>query len=69
MMSSMGAGFPAFSEAFSTGRGFGWHQRTAEHWHGTDAFTQVALPTELIAAAIGAAVRCAGGVGGGRFGR
>ena len=41
-----------FSEAFSTGRGFGWHQRTAEHWHGTDAFTRVALPTDLIAAAI-----------------
>ena len=48
MMSSMGEGFGAFSEAFSTGRGFGWHQRTAEHWHGTDAFTRVALPTELI---------------------
>jgi hypothetical protein len=52
MMSSMGERFGAFSEAFSTGRGFGWHQRTAEHWHGTDAFTRVALPTDLIAAAI-----------------
>ena len=52
MMSSMGEGFGAFSEAFSTGQGFGWHQRSAEHWHGTDAFTRVALPTELIAAAI-----------------
>ena len=54
MMSSMGAGFPAFSQAFSAGRGFGWHERTAEHWHGTDSFTQVALPTELIATAISA---------------
>jgi ubiquinone/menaquinone biosynthesis C-methylase UbiE len=53
MMSSMGEGFDDFSEAFSTGRGYGWHQRTANHWHGTDAFTKVALPTELIAAAIG----------------
>ena len=53
MLSSMGAGFGAFSEAFSTGRGFGWHERTAEHWHGTDSFTRIALPTELIAAAIG----------------
>ena len=44
MMSSIGEGFAAFSEAFSTGRGFGWHQRTADHWHGTDAFTRVALP-------------------------
>jgi 2-polyprenyl-3-methyl-5-hydroxy-6-metoxy-1,4-benzoquinol methylase len=52
MMSSMGEGFNAFSEAFSCGEGFGWHQRTAEHWHGTDAFTRVALPTELIGAAI-----------------
>ena len=53
MLSSMGEGFAAFSEAFSTGQGFGWHQRTAEHWHGTDAFTRVALPAELIEATIG----------------
>ena len=52
MMSSMGEGFGDFSAAFSTGHGYGWHQRTAEHWHGTDAFTKVALPTELIAGAI-----------------
>lgn len=66
MFSSMGEGFAAFSEAFSTGQGFGWHQRTAAHWHGTDAFTRVALPAELIAAAIGdmpgvATVLAAGG--------
>ena len=66
MFSSMGEGFAAFSEAFSTGQGFGWHQRTADHWHGTDAFTRVALPTGLIAAAIGemadvAAALAAGG--------
>ena len=66
MFSSMGEGFAAFSEAFSTGQGFGWHQRTAAHWHGTDAFTRVALPAGLIAAAIGemagvAAVLAAGG--------
>ncbi len=53
MFASMGEGFGAFSEAFCSGQGFGWHQRTAEHWHGTDAFTRIALPTELIAAAIG----------------
>jgi SAM-dependent methyltransferase len=52
MMSSMGEGFADFSEAFSTGRGYGWHQRTADHWHGTDGFTKVALPTDLVAAAI-----------------
>ena len=65
MLSSMGEGFAAFSEAFSTGQGFGWHQRTADHWHGTDAFTRVALPAELIDAAIGAmagvAIRLASG--------
>ena len=66
MLSSMGEGFAAFSEAFSSGQGFGWHQRTADHWHGTDAFTRVALPAELIAAAIGeiagvAAALAAGG--------
>ena len=66
MFSSMGEGFPAFSDAFSSGQGFGWHERTAAHWHGTDAFTRVALPGELIAAAIGAmgdvaAVLTAGG--------
>ena len=52
MMSSIGEGFSTFSEAFSSGQGFGWHQRSADHWHGTDAFTRVALPTELIGAAI-----------------
>ena len=52
MMSSMGEGFSDFSQAFSTGRGYGWHQRTANHWHGTDGFTKVALPTDLVAAAI-----------------
>ena len=66
MFSSMGEGFAAFSEAFSTGQGFGWHQRTAAHWHGTDAFTRVALPAGLIGAAIGemagvAAALAAGG--------
>jgi SAM-dependent methyltransferase len=54
MFSSMGEGFEAFSEAFGAGRGFGWHQRTAAHWHGTDAFTRIALPSEIVAAAIAA---------------
>jgi SAM-dependent methyltransferase len=52
MMSSMGEGFDDFSQAFRSGRGYGWHQRTADHWHGTDGFTKVALPADLIAAAI-----------------
>ena len=52
MMSSMGECFESFSAAFSNGEGFGWHQRTANHWHGTDAFARVALPRELISGAI-----------------
>ncbi len=54
MMSSMGEGYAAFSEAFSTGRGFGWHQRTEDYWHGVDEFTRLMLPAELIEAAVGA---------------
>ena len=69
MFSSMGEGFAAFSEAFSTGQGFGWHQRTADHWHGTDAFTRVALPAELIAAAIGEMADVAAVLDRGRLGR
>jgi SAM-dependent methyltransferase len=52
MLSSMGEGFADFAEAFGSGQGYGWHQRTADHWHGTDAFTKIAVPAELIAAAI-----------------
>jgi 2-polyprenyl-3-methyl-5-hydroxy-6-metoxy-1,4-benzoquinol methylase len=52
MVKAMAEGFDQFSEAFADGKGFGWHQRTAAHWHGTDGFTRVALPTEAIAAAI-----------------
>lgn len=66
MFSSMGAGFGEFAEAFGAGKGFAWHQRTSEHWHGEDAFTRAAVPAELIAATIGAmpdvaAVLAAGG--------
>jgi SAM-dependent methyltransferase len=52
MFVSMAEGFDEFSRAFAAGKGFGWHQRSAAHWHGTDALTRVALPGELIAAAI-----------------
>lgn len=52
MFVSMAESFDDFSAAFAAGKGFGWHQRSADHWHGTDALTQVALPAELIAAAI-----------------
>jgi len=54
MFSSMGAGFAEFARAFGSGQGFGWHQRTIEHWHGQDAFTRATLPDEFITAAVGA---------------
>ena len=44
MFSSMGEGFAAFQRGVSTGQGFGSHQRTAAHWHGTDAFTRSPCP-------------------------
>jgi SAM-dependent methyltransferase len=52
MFVSMAEGFDDFSRAFAAGKGFGWHQRSAEHWHGIDAMTQVTLPGELIGAAV-----------------
>ena len=52
MLCSMGEGFAEFSDAFVSGQGFGWHRRTAGHWHGTDALTRATMPEELIAAAI-----------------
>ncbi|MGV9710589.1 class I SAM-dependent methyltransferase [Gordonia sp. NPDC003424] len=52
MLSSMVDGFADFAEAFGGGQGFGWHQRTVQHWHGTDLFTRTALPPELIGAAL-----------------
>jgi SAM-dependent methyltransferase len=52
MLASMGEGFADFAVAFGSGQGYGWHQRTADHWHGTDAFTRITLPAELIGAAI-----------------
>ena len=53
MVRSMSSCYEDFSAAFSSGQGFGWHQRSHQHWHGTDGFTRIALPDELVAAAIG----------------
>ena len=52
MVRSMAGCYEDFSAAFSSGQGFGWHQRSHQHWHGTDGFTRIALPDELVAAAI-----------------
>jgi 2-polyprenyl-3-methyl-5-hydroxy-6-metoxy-1,4-benzoquinol methylase len=52
MFCSMAETFDDFTEAFGAGQGYGWHQRTPRHWAGTDAFTRVALPDELVGSAI-----------------
>ncbi len=49
---SMTACFDDFAAAFSAGRGFGWHERTAGHWHATDGFGRIVLPADLIGAAV-----------------
>jgi SAM-dependent methyltransferase len=48
MLMSMAEGFEEFGRAFAAGNGFGWHERSASHWHGTDALTQLVLPSELL---------------------
>ena len=54
MITAMIAGFDDFSTAFGAGDGFGWHQRSGQHWHGQDAFTRLTVPDELIGAAVDA---------------
>jgi SAM-dependent methyltransferase len=46
------ARFPAFEEAFRTGRGFGWDEREPEHWEGVDQFTAAAMSPDLLPEAI-----------------
>ncbi|NYJ08000.1 class I SAM-dependent methyltransferase [Petropleomorpha daqingensis] len=52
MLTATAARFPAFEEAFRTGRGFGWDERAPEHWRGVDAFTAAAMTPDFLPAAI-----------------
>jgi ubiquinone/menaquinone biosynthesis C-methylase UbiE len=52
MLCSQGAEFDEFVTAFRNGGGFGWHRHDERFWHGSDALTKVALPDELISAAL-----------------
>jgi SAM-dependent methyltransferase len=52
MLAATGSRFDAFAEAFRAGRGFGWHERAAEHWHGVDQLTRATIAPEFLAAAI-----------------
>jgi SAM-dependent methyltransferase len=54
MLCATGARFGEFEEAFAAGRGFGWDERAAEHWHGVDRFTRAAMAPDFLAGAIGA---------------
>jgi SAM-dependent methyltransferase len=52
MLVATGARFDAFEEAFRTGRGFGWHERDARHWHGVDVLTRATVAPEFLVGAI-----------------
>ncbi|MGH3764178.1 MAG: class I SAM-dependent methyltransferase [Pseudonocardiaceae bacterium] len=52
MLSATAARLDAFEEAFRAGRGFGWDERTAEHWHGVDQFSRAAIAPDFFARAI-----------------
>lgn len=67
MLASMVADHRLVEEAFRTGRGVGWHERSAEHWHGMDLATRAevvpAMVSEWIPALEGVAERLdAGGI-------
>ena len=52
MLCATGVRFDAFEQAFRTGRGFGWDERTPDHWAGADRFTAAALSPDLLPEAI-----------------
>lgn len=52
LLAATGSRFDAFEEAFRAGRGFGWHERAAEHWHGIDQLTRATIAPEFLAAAV-----------------
>lgn len=54
MLTATAARFPVFEEAFRTGRGFGWDERTPEHWQGVDGFTAAAMTPDFLPTAIAA---------------
>lgn len=49
MLAATGSRFDAFDEAFRVGRGFGWHERAAEHWHGIDQLTRATIAPGFLA--------------------
>lgn len=48
MLATMPSDQPLVEEAFRTGAGVGWHQRSAPHWHGMDMATSSAVVPALL---------------------
>lgn len=48
MLTAMARDGDLATEAFRTGRGIGWHQRSAEHWHGMDLVTRAQVVPALV---------------------
>ena len=48
MLSAMVHDGPLVEEAYRTGGGVGWHQRSAAHWHGMDLATRAAVIPALV---------------------
>ena len=65
MMLAMGKDFPLYEEAFRTGRGVAWQEKSPEYLDGADALTRVAVGPAQVAAFLagldGVAARLGGG--------
>lgn len=48
MLAAMARDNVLVTEAFRSGQGVGWHQRSAEHWRGMDAVTRAAVIPALV---------------------
>lgn len=49
MLSAMARDNALVEEAFRSGQGVGWHQRSPEHWHGMDLVTRAEVVPALVA--------------------
>lgn len=49
MLTAMSGDISLIEDAYRTGRGVGWHQRSSEHWHGMDMVTRAEVVPVLAA--------------------
>lgn len=47
MLAAMSRDLPAVADGYRSGQGFGWHERSPEHWGGTDLMTKAAIAQPL----------------------